>query len=471
MPPPRSTALSPQKSIRRDLAMLWLCIVIVALVLAGLLVVLVRQSAGPQISRARDMASVACETLRAGSARLPRAASATPGAGPGQHPQPHPQPQPLPGAQAILDLALRDRAGMEGGFWQAPVGVVAYAFPTYDGTGIKRDPPSAELERIGSTAQRALDASGLVTDVRPGLREAVVFAACPADSASPDLAAWTLTRVPLVSGDVINSLILAVSLLLGTVVVSGIWLGRTFARWRRRSDALQAQLQQAERLATLGRMSAGLAHEIRNPLGTMRMKVENALAAPEPVRGARIAGALEAVLAQTDRLESLVSSLLALTQPFRVERQPLALESFLAQQIQAHAPAAQQHGVQLVQTVAADPGLESMRAWFDPVQMARVFDNLLLNALAHTSAGGVIELGARRSAQGALLLWLADDGPGVPETLRDTLFEPFASARAGGTGLGLALVREIIQAHGGQVRLAESPRGARIEMELPWPAS
>lgn len=436
------------------------------MLLASLLVVLVRQGAGPQIERARNLASITCEALRAGSGRLHLTVPATPGPA-GAPPAPH----PLPGAQAILDLALRDRAGMEGGFWQAGAGVVAYAFPTYDGTGIKRDPPSAELERIGATAQRALDSTGLVTDVRPGLREAVVFAACPAESQPGALAAWTLTRVPLIGSDVINSLILAVSLLLSMVVVSGIWLDRTFARWRRQSGQLQQQLQQAERLATLGRMSAGLAHEIRNPLGTMRMKVENALAAPEPVREARVAGALQTVLAQTERLESLVSSLLALTQPFRVDRRPLDLPAFLEERRHAHAAAAQQGGQRLTLSVATEPDLAAVRAWFDLEQMARVFDNLLLNALAHTGAGGAIELGAARSARGDLLLWVADDGSGVPGELRDTLFEPFATARTGGSGLGLALVREIVQAHGGQVRLAETARGARIEMELPWPAS
>ncbi|QQB38115.1 sensor histidine kinase [Achromobacter deleyi] len=450
--------MSPQKSIRRDLAILWFWIAIVALVLAGLLVALSRQGASSQVARARDLAAVSCEALRAGSARL-RLVDAV---------GPQTAASALPGAQAILDLALRDRPGMEGGFWQPGAGVVAYAFPTYDGTGIKRDPPSAELERIGATAQRALDAAVLVTDMRPGLREAVVFAACPVDTPNNPLAAWTLTRVPLIGGDVINALILAVSLLLGMVVVSGLWLGRTFARWRRQSDDMQRQLQQAERLATLGRMSAGLAHEIRNPLGTMRMKVENALVAPEPVREARVAGALEAVLTQTERLESLVASLLALTQPFRVERQALDLAAFLDDRVQAHAAMAQESGIRLTTDVSDVSG---SRGWFDPAQMARVFDNLLLNALAHTGDGGVVELGAGRSPRGALLLWVADDGTGVPEALRETLFEPFVTARTGGSGLGLALVREIVQAHAGQIRLARTARGARIEMELPWPAS
>ncbi len=442
-----------QSSLKRDLLILWLAIAAVSLVLAALLLVLIRQGAGPQIARATHQAAVSCEALRAGAERMVLAdlgASSS-------------------ASQAVLDLALRDRPGTEGGFWRADAGVVAYAFPTYDGTGIKRDPPSAELERIASTAQRALDSASLVSDVRPGLREAVVFSACPVDAKPLGLAAWTLMRVPLIGADVVNPLILAVSLLLCMVIISGAWLGRMLARWRRQSESLQRQLAQSERLATLGRVSAGLAHEIRNPLGTMRMRVENALAAPPEVRDARVAGALETVLEQTGRLDTLVSSLLALTQPFRVERQPTDLRAFLDVQRQRHQAAASAAGVTL--GVAVDPALDTMApACFDPVQMARVFDNLLLNALAHTAAGGTIELGARRTT-GGLLLWVADDGVGVPAALRDTLFEAFATERSGGSGLGLALVREIVQAHGGRVALAPSPRGARIELELPWPTS
>lgn len=448
---------------------LWLTISAVALVLAWLLLLLTRQGTEPQIARARHAAGVSCSALQAGAARMGLAGlmADTPSA------------QARSAAQAVLDLALRERPGMEGGFWREGPGVVAYAFPTYDGSGIKRDAPSAEMERIASTAQRARDSAGLVTDLRPGLREAVVFAACPAQADAPALVAWTLMRVPLISADVVNPLILAVSLLLGMVLVSGLWLGRMLRRWQRQSAQMEQQLLGAERLATLGRLSAGLAHEIRNPLGTMRMKAENALAAPEPLRQARSQGALEAVLAQTARLEDLVSSLLALTQPFRVHPEPVDLQQLLDERLQAHAEMAQASGVQLATAVSA--GLardlrEGRRPLLDPAQMARALDNLLLNALAHTADGGRVELGADRDAKGCLRLWIADDGTGIAAELRDTLFEPFTTARPGGTGLGLALVREIVQAHGGRIALAKTAQGktaqgTSIEMEFPWPAS
>lgn len=465
-------ALSLQKSIQRDLVVLWLTISAVALVLAWLLLLLTRQGTDQQIDRARHAAGVSCSALQAGAARMGLAGlmADTPPA------------QAFAAAQAVLDLALRDRPGMEGGFWRAQAdagagagtGVVAYAFPTYDGSGIKRDAPSAEMERIASTAQRARDSAGLVTDLRPGLREAVVFAACPAQADAPGLVAWTLMRVPLISADVVNPLILAVSLLLGMVLVSGLWLGRMLRRWQRQSAQMEQQLLGAERLATLGRLSAGLAHEIRNPLGTMRMKAETALAAPAQLRESRSAGALQAVLVQTARLEDLVSSLLALTQPFRVEPRPVDLQQLLGERLQAHAETAQSSGVQLATAISPDLAQDLQHGrhpLLDPVQIARALDNLLLNALAHTAAGGRVELGADRSGNGRLRLWVADDGTGIAAELRDTLFEPFTTARPGGTGLGLALVREIVQAHGGQICLAKTAQGTRIEMEFPWPAS
>lgn len=400
--------------------------------------------------------------MRAGAVRARVAAGAADG----------PSALTLSATQAVIDLALRDEPGMEGGFWQRGQGVFAYAFPTYDGSGIKRDPPSAELERITSTAQRALDSTMLISDVRPGLREAVVFAACPVSGGAAGVVAWTLKRVPVIGAEVLTRLIVALSLLLGFVVVSGIWLGWVLARWRRQSAQLSQRLAQAEQLATLGRVSAGLAHEIRNPLGTMRMKAENALAAPPELREARVAGALESVLSQTARLEALVSSLLALTQPFRVERETLDLCDWLEARRQMHAEAAAKNAVRIELQCELHAVQDSASAVaFDPQQMARALDNLLFNALAHTGPGGVIELGARRLHNGALQLWVADDGTGIPEELRDSIFEPFTTARPGGTGLGLALVREIVQAHGGKIILAAASQGARFEMELPWHVS
>ena len=114
------------------------------------------------------------------------------------------------------------------------------------------------------------------------------------------------------------------------------------------------------------------------------------------------------------------------------------------------------------------------KAMLDPARIERALDNLVLNALQNTPPGGRVILGAARRGS-ALVLSVADTGRGVPEVLREHLFEPFVAGRPEGTGLGLALVREAAEAHGGTVRALRRPDGTTIEIELPqgeaWPAS
>jgi signal transduction histidine kinase len=109
-------------------------------------------------------------------------------------------------------------------------------------------------------------------------------------------------------------------------------------------------------------------------------------------------------------------------------------------------------------------------ARFDPGHLARAIDNLLDNAVRHVPRGGRVVLQALRGDAGALLIRVEDDGPGVPDALVAQLFEPFATGRADGTGLGLALAREVALAHGGDLRHVALRPGTRFEMELPWHA-
>ena len=116
--------------------------------------------------------------------------------------------------------------------------------------------------------------------------------------------------------------------------------------------------------------------------------------------------------------------------------------------------------------VEAAPGT----AVFDPEMIRRVLDNLIQNALRHTPDGGEVVLRARSEA-GMLHIEVEDSGPGVPEALRASLFEPFVTGRADGTGLGLAIAREMVQAHGGRIMLLRAAPGAIIGFELPQEAA
>ncbi|KQQ40277.1 hypothetical protein ASF61_05735 [Duganella sp. Leaf126] len=445
--------------LKRDLSWLWAAIAAMVVLVIWLLLQLGRQGSEAQIADARTRAAVICQIMRAGAQRL--------GAG---------DAQTEAIERAVVDMALREDNGVEGGLWQAQRGVYAYAFPTYDGSGVKDDAPVAELPRIGTLAQRALASAGPVLDVRPGLREAVVYGACPV---ADGVAGWTITRVATLADTAIDHLVVAVSVLLCSLVLAGAWFAVLLTRWGREVQRLTGLLGASERMAALGSLAAGLAHEIRNPLGTIRMKVDNALAASPERRPARTEAALRTTLLQVQRLETLVASLLALTQPFHPQRVPVVLADWLEQRRQDHADAADDLDVRLVLVLGAGldgggaavedgagPGADV--ALFDPAQMARVLDNLLINALAHTTAGGQVTLGAARD--GAVLrLWVADDGRGVPPALQANLFDPLVTGRPGGTGLGLAVVREVVHAHGGTVALdtAHAP-GTRIVVELPW---
>jgi signal transduction histidine kinase len=203
-----------------------------------------------------------------------------------------------------------------------------------------------------------------------------------------------------------------------------------------------------------------MAHEIRNPLGAMRLKAENALAAP----GERQQLALRAILEQIGRLDSLVSGLLALTQPFNVKPESVDVHAWLEAQLATMRDRVEAAQIRL-------HGSCSVERWmFDPAQTARALDNLLLNALQHTPHEGAIEVGIEAHDK-ELVIRVSNSGAGISPAVKDDLFEPFVTGRADGTGLGLALVREIATAQGGTVSAADTPRGAVFELRLPWRAS
>lgn len=403
-------------------------------------------------------------------------------------------------------LALRDLPGVEGGLWRAGAGPLAYAFPTYEGAGPKTDVPAAELPRIEEAAEAAI-LRGLPATRRYDARtQALVLRACPLPGPSLNLAAWVMERVILSGGPAYRRAAAALAVLTAVLLGSAAWLGWLLWGWSRRLRRIEAALagaaaealpqlaltgqrdldrvvravngaagrlaearraaadaaaraSEAERLAGLGRVAAGVAHEVRNPIAAMRLKAENALAARDPERMAR---ALEAVLGQVGRLDALTRDLLGAARggaPLRLQpTDPGALVrdrvAFYREQAAAAAVALEAAG-KAVPPAALDRG-----------RLERALDNLILNALQATPPGGRIAVAARRDAAG-LVLSVADTGRGVPEALRPQLFEPFASGRPEGTGLGLAQVREAAEAHGGRVRALHRADGTTIEIILP----
>ena len=203
-------------------------------------------------------------------------------------------------------------------------------------------------------------------------------------------------------------------------------------------------------------MAAGLAHEIRNPVAAMRLKAENALAGPQP----RQAAALQSILGHIGRLDRLLAEMLAFAQPVALHQQPVPLEAYVGERIEALRERAEVAGVSL------QSHADSASCAFDPEQMSRAIDNLLINALQHTPAGGRVELKAA-VADRTITFTVTDTGPGIAPDIAARLFEPFATSRADGVGLGLSIVREIAAAHGGTVELAKGDTGATFIIALP----
>ena len=420
---------------------------------------------------------------------------------------------PLPPGTAperIVALALEALPGVEGGIWTASGGSVAYAFPTYEGTGPKTDLPEAERPVIAAVTTEALQVEHAVTLRRPNRTQVLVLQGCPLRAYGPDATAWTMIRAHVAEGPSYTRLLVGLGFLAVTVVGAAIFLGRFLIGFSRRIAQLEAALASplaeaeelphlqrtgeseldrlvdalnaaggrlraareravaAERLAAVGRLAADLAHEIRNPIAAMRLKAENALANGEPERAAT---ALKSVLGQIARVDALLRDLLNLTQPRSIARSPVPVGPLLAECAQDHRDLAEARGVRIaVEAGSLPPGDDPH---LDRAQIVRAAENLILNAIQHSPDGGTVRVEARRVVRaGNVLLEIAvsDSGAGVDPDLRAAIFEPFATARPGGTGLGLAIVREIARAHRGDVILAPSlaGEGATFLMELPW---
>jgi hypothetical protein len=244
---------------------------------------------------------------------------------------------------------------------------------------------------------------------------------------------------------------------LDRIVVALNEAGRRLADARQRGDRLARQVASAERLTAIGRVAAGLAHEIRNPIAAMRLRAENAM-----LRGAEDKDqALAAILGQIERLDGVLRRLLKVTERDQPRPEAVPLAAFIDAAVGAQIEFAQAKGVAIRYEV--DDGAES----FDPDQMRSALDNLILNALQAAPRGSEILVRACRRPTG-LVLSVGDEGSGPPAPIRDHVFEPFVTGRVDGCGLGLSIVREVAEAHGGTARLSVCQKGTVFEIVIPW---
>ncbi|MBV8921803.1 MAG: HAMP domain-containing histidine kinase [Bradyrhizobium sp.] len=482
-------------SLRSRLLALWVMLVLSGSATAYLLFESFQQSAQARVARSEERAARACRDI---SDRFRPVVSTWSGS-----PIDEPRKSEL---ASIVQAALASANGVEGGIWRDGVGSLAYAFPTYEGTGPKTDVPAAESATITEVNRQALLTGKPAAISQGGRSQVLLVEACPLPASPPGLTAWTMTRVFTSEGPGYGQLLAGLMLIALTIFGSAIWLARLLYAWSRKIalvetaleaadqgaadlpnlpptgereldrlvDALNATGERlslerrraaaAERLAAVGRFSAGLAHEIRNPIAAMRLKAENALASAD---ASRKDGALKTILGQIDRLDGLLRDLLEMTQSRPPDVKAIDLGAFLQAVVHMHRDLAASKNIRLELGTC---GPSSPLPRFDSFQMQRAMDNLILNAIQNSPDGGAITVDAYRDGE-KLVLRVSDNGPGVGDEIREKLFEPFVTGRPDGTGLGLALVREIARNHGGGARLVSTAQGACFEIELPWRSS
>lgn len=221
------------------------------------------------------------------------------------------------------------------------------------------------------------------------------------------------------------------------------------------------QLRRADRLSALGELSAGLAHEIRNPLGSIEGAVQ-ILRRPELSEATRQEfGRL--AQEEVNRLKGLLSHFLEFARPQTPRRTPTEL-SVLLESVRVLA-------AETAKMAGARVRIESLEnlppVWVDPERMKQVLLNLVINAIQAIPSGGEVVLRAARKPD-SVAVQVQDEGVGIePEDL-ERIFNPFFTTRAGGTGLGLSIAYQIVSQHGGHIEARRNPdRGMTFTVTLP----
>lgn len=236
---------------------------------------------------------------------------------------------------------------------------------------------------------------------------------------------------------------------------------KTLQQQSERIIAIEEKLRRAEKLSTLGEMSAVLAHEIRNPLGSIRGTAEILRDDYKP--GDPKYEFIEIQIKETERLNRVVEDFLRMSKPQPTEMRVCSvkeeLETVVALTRSDAAERKVRIGLHLIPDIPMVMG--------DGEKLRQAFLNIVINALQATPVGGRVDINVRQ-ADGNLEISFSDTGQGIePESLK-RIFEPFFTTRAEGTGLGLAITKNIIESHGGTLEVeSESGDGTTVVVSLP----
>jgi len=390
---------------------------------------------------------------------------------------------------------LRSYPDIEGGFlWNDEV--VGHSFPTYTEPGSAlRQPPREHQEVLSALAESR--GSGRVSSRVLQDGKDLVLVAVSANPAG-ELSAWSLRRIINFSdSSELNKRLLLVAVMgislvaIGAVLRLSFNLQRGFGMIqagleRLRTDVhyrlpdqnhelrtivqavntmadsrqkLETDLRREDRLRVMGRVVAGIAHEIRNPLNSIRLSIR---LLAKRLQGQAPAGEIITLITgEIDRLDSLLKSLLVFgaDEPEKLRRQPL--QPVLERTLALVKPHAEEHGVKIQVTA---PG--ECQALVDGNYLQQALMNLLLNAIDASGQNG--EVGLSLSPGNANVeISVEDSGPGLTLEQQERMFEAFYTTKAGGTGLGLAVTKTLLEKMGATIESVKGARGARFRVLLP----
>ncbi len=396
--------------------------------------------------------------------------------------------------RGISMTVLQAYTGIKGGMYLAARGrVMGYAYPTAP-AGSGSELTEAEREFVRSLAGRA-GATEISTQSEWWNRDLVVGAAVR----SNDIVIWTMKRVTVLRYPLIGThpwwlASLVFSTVLGVGGIISIWymlhsgvvairhglrrleddfsfrlpmvrgdlgqVAQAINRMAERRMALEEKLRQQDRLAALGRVVAGVAHEVRNPLNSIKLTLQ--LLERRSKKGIAASSEVQECLQEIDRLDMIVGRLLAFGRPAIANRHTQDIAPLISQAIKMVHEPMQQKNVQIVITkVESD-----LVADVDGPQIIQVLINLLLNAIEASPSPGTVKLMAGSLGLNACVK-IIDEGARIPDDVRPHVFDAYYTTKPNGSGLGLAVSREIVVNHGGALEFESEDAGTTFIMLLP----
>ena len=243
-------------------------------------------------------------------------------------------------------------------------------------------------------------------------------------------------------------------------------LGATLKQKIESEKQIEDRLRHAERLAALGRLIAGVAHEVRNPLATIRLRVQMC---QQDSASLDVRESCAVALQEVERLNGMVNRLLSFSRPVHLEAEPTNLGRLVEQRLGHFDELAKQHNIKLIAKFNRD----SKPVHVDQNRMAQVFDNIIQNAIdAMSQSGGTLCVNvateARTQESNEVCVEFNDTGDGISSDAVSRIFDPFFTTKALGTGLGLSICHELVQAHGGEISVASAEGcGTTVRIVIP----